>query len=207
MGWVLWLLVSWLVNYTIDTPIRVRADTLTPAVRGMMQSMIVGLGLIWPAWRLSQGRTARMGAEIVTDLVGMLLVVQIVIWPFRLLVGWPIPHALLIDLVVIVWSVALGLCVWAGRIGGTALWRAGAMAACALLLTGGWLVTAVSGQMWSVRWSPMYMLWVMTDMAEDFNPEAILWRLLVVFGAGLALWVWMLAWSRRRTAANADRRL
>ena len=215
VGWCVWLLVSWALNLALDPPLNAPAwgipEVLTPAVRGTMQSIILGLGLVWPAWRLSQNRTSHEegngggsgggggggGREIVTDLTGMLLVAQVMVWLLRLLMGWSIPYTLLIALTLIVWAVAFGVCVWAGRLGGEP-GRVVAMIACAALLAGGWLITALTGLVAFAAWSPMHMLWVLIDEPRTADPRMMTWRLLIVFALSIAAWTFLLGRSKTR---------
>ncbi|MHC4995478.1 MAG: hypothetical protein ACYTGQ_10535, partial [Planctomycetota bacterium] len=56
VAWAGWILVSWLLNLSIDfTTLNTDVDSTLPAVRRTLQSILIGLGIVWPAWRLSLG--------------------------------------------------------------------------------------------------------------------------------------------------------
>lgn len=189
LAWCAWLLISWVTNLGTGAP--------EPAARGMLQSIMLGLGLIWPAWRLSQGYHPAPGRQLLTDLILLLLLAQIVLWPLRLLITWPIEQVLMIDAVLLIWGAAAGVCTWLGRRGTASFRRVAAMTASILLLTAGWLITAALGQDWPVQWSPLYMLWVLSEPHAAYDAAATGWRLLVVAGATATVWA-LVRYHRRR---------
>ena len=60
MGWCIWLIGSWVVNHDISSPL--------PTARWMVFSSLVGITLVWPAWRLSTGRPLDLRPSIGKDL-------------------------------------------------------------------------------------------------------------------------------------------
>jgi hypothetical protein len=192
LAWCIWLLVSWVTNLGAGSP--------EPAVRGMLQSIMLGMGLIWPAWRLSQGYNPRCGWRIVTDLILLLLLTQVVLWPVRfVLMAWTTTQLLIINGVLIAWGAAAGLCAWIGQRGVSAFRRVAAMTVCVLLLTAGWLSAAALGEAWPVQWSPLYMLWMLAEGRAAYDAAAMGWRLLVVAGATATVWAVV---RYRRAAAS-----
>ena len=170
LGWSLWLLLSWAVNWAIDTPVWHRAESLAPAVRGLTQSMMIGIGLMWPAWRLSHTNREFVGRRTLVDLAWLLIVAQMVLWIVGGGLRWSDSHTLLVGAVVCVHGTLIAVIVWAGWRLPTGWGRAVAMAGCALVLGGGLLLTAATGEPEPARWSPLHMLWVMSepyDMGMD----------------------------------------
>ena len=195
LAWCLWLLISWVTNLGAGSP--------EPAARGMMQSVMVGLGLVWPAWRLSQGYNPRGGWQIATDLLLLLLLTQVVLWPLRLLIEWTMAQILMIDAVLTVWGAAAAVCAWVGQRGVSSVRRVAATTACVLLLTGGWLAIAWAGDPWPVHWSPLYMLWRLSEPHTAYDAASLGWRLSVV--AGLTATAWALVRYHRPRPLLAPR--
>ncbi len=175
MGWSVWLLLSWAVNLAIDPPLMSGVifgdhvaefgQRVTPAVRGMLMSMIVGMGLIWPVVRLSQSSIGGLG--VLYDWMGLMLVSQIVIWPMRIMLGWSLGRTLVIDLQLAVWTAAAGVMIWLGtRPGANGLTRGIAMLWCTLLLLGGLPMAAWTGSLDYAYWSPLYTVWSLVSDAE-----------------------------------------
>ncbi|QNN22215.1 hypothetical protein HED60_07990 [Planctomycetales bacterium ZRK34] len=165
MAWCCWLLGSWMVNLDIDAPRWISDDALIPASRGMFLSMMLGVGLIWPAWRLSMplDHDASPGLQTATDLISLLAIAQLVIWPLRALLGWPAVMALLIDTALIVWAGAGALCVWGGLVGRSPASRTMGMAMAAVMLTGGPMLAALTGTVEPARWSGLHVMWTVSN--------------------------------------------
>jgi hypothetical protein len=196
MAWCCWLLGSWLVNIDIDAPRWISDDALIPAARGMFISMVIGLGLIWPAWRLSLPLRpgAAPGLQVATDAISLLAIAQLVIWPLRALLGWPAEMALLIDSALIVWTGAAALCVWGGLAGRSPAARSAGMAMAAIVLFGGPLLAAMTGAVEPARWSALHVMWTVSNGGLSFEEaDAMIVRLAaagLVVGVAGALMGW-----------------
>ena len=91
--WCIWLLANWVLA---------RPDEATPpAVRWMLLAIVLGLMLLWPAWQLSLAPDLRRPARpigeqlrVLTQVLGLLLILQLVLWPLRLTAGWTIEQTL-----------------------------------------------------------------------------------------------------------------
>lgn len=206
-GWCAWLLGSWAVNLLIDAPRWVGSygnmmpgDLYIPAVRGMLQSILLGLGVAWPMWRLSErtATAAPVGIQTAVDLASLLLVVQVVLWPLQYVVSWAFEQTALIAMALIVWSSAFGLCVWVGRRLDTPRARGGAMAACVAMLIGGWGLSVVWHEHEAAAWSPTYMLWTLCDRVTLAELNAATQRLMVIAGLVAAAWLLLRTTVARR---------
>lgn len=183
MAWCCWLLGSWLVNLDIDAPRWISDDALIPAARGMFISMTIGLGLIWPAWRLSLPlrRDASPGLQTATDAISLLAIAQLVIWPLRSLLGWPAVMAQLLDMALIIWTGAAGLCVWGGLAGRSPAARSAGMAMAAGMLFGGPLLAVMTGAVEAARWSALHVMWTVGNGAVSLDEaRTMVYRLTVV---------------------------
>ncbi|UCD75870.1 MAG: hypothetical protein JSV91_02915 [Phycisphaerales bacterium] len=104
----IWLIVSWLLALGLHMPIQPSAAAFTPGVRLMLLSMAVGLMIGWPLLRLSQQPTAYPGRQTMLDLFALLALVQIVVWPMRLITAWPPVRTAAIDATIIGWALLAG---------------------------------------------------------------------------------------------------
>jgi hypothetical protein len=177
LGWSLWLLVSWSINLALfparrtwvimgDGVLlwRTPAEAFIPMVRGMLVSVLLGLMLVWPVWRLSQASDPRPGRRVVLDLLSMWLIAQVVIVPLRLLADLPAPRLGLISLTLAAWGAATGVVVWIGWWSQLALRRSAAMLACIALVSGAWPVAVVLQQPALAAASPFQTLWSVVDL-------------------------------------------
>lgn len=179
LAWAGWLLGSWAVNLWIDSPSPMSTISLVSIVRGMLQSILIGLVIVWPAWRLSKPRQRDAGTETAADMFLMLLVSQTIVWAMRMIVGWSVIQTATVIATIVVTGAAAAQMTWWGRLARTGSGRALALVGCALILGGGWLWTWVTGQPVEPHWSPMATLW---HWADPGHTHAGLAR----FGAQLA---------------------
>ena len=208
MAWCLWLLVSWGMNLAIDPPHMPDvvpsgdrghefAERITPAVRGMIVSMMIGIGFAWPVMRLSQRRPERAGRTAFNDVASLTLVNQVVIWPLRTLVGWSLGRTLVVDLTLTAWACWVALLIWIGWRRDSGSSRAWAMVGCVMLMIGGYLLAWLTAwRAWS-SWSPLQTLWVICDPAAEAMLPPATGRAL--FAAVAAAGVWAIMITRRRT--------
>jgi hypothetical protein len=104
----IWLIVSWLLALGLRMPVQPSSAAFTPGVRLMLLSMAVGLMVGWPLLRLSQQPTGFPGRQTMLDLFALLGLVQVVIWPMRLVTAWPPARTVAIDATIIGWTLLAG---------------------------------------------------------------------------------------------------
>lgn len=198
LGWSMWLLISWAINWGIDTPVWGRSESLIPAMRGLTQSMMIGIGLIWPAWRLSQVNREFAGRRTLVDLAWLLIVLQAVLWILANGLNWSTEHTVIIDAVICTYAAAVAVCVWAGWRMAPGIGRSVAMIGCTAVVGLGLVVTAMTGQMEPARWSPFYLLWALVDPFHRVAGEAVFARLQWVGILTAVVWLALLIWRPRR---------
>lgn len=192
--WCLWLLGSWAVTLSIDSPI--------PAVRWMVFSTATGLFVMWPLVRLSQaslGRVFVVDGEpvanprrpslriILLDWLSLMVILQAVVWPLRLVGGWSMEQAVWVDVALAGWSLLIGAIIGAGRaMGGGG--RAAAMAACMLLLFAEPALLGLAPGAWEPRVSPMPALWYLTTRDAYFTVKPVREAVAVACVAAVAAW-------------------
>jgi hypothetical protein len=210
MGWCAWLLASWALNLAIDPPLMPEfvtgdrgyefAQRITPAIRGMLVSMIVALVLLWPAVRLSQRFVGTR--QLLADLLSLTLINQVVLWPMRALIGWPIARTVLIDLHLIVWPGFAALLIRLGTRSESALSRGLAMIGCVALLLGGFAAAWITGDAAWSRWSPVEALWLLCDNPPAMDPGEAARRLATVGVVAGVAWAALLVFGGSRTSAT-----
>ncbi len=143
-----WLVLSWVVTIGFGTPLEASSSSYTPGVRIMLICMAIGLMIAWPMLRLSQGASPSPARQTLLDLLVLLALLQVVVWPFRLVTPWTPVRTAAIDATLASWSAVVGALV-ASAVGSR---RAGprnlAMLACVGLCAGGpaaaWLTVVLS---------------------------------------------------------------
>ncbi len=104
----LWLVTSWVLAIGIRTPVEASSASYTPGVRLMLISAAIGLVIGWPLLRLSQGQVASPIKQTILDLIVLLALVQVVLWPLRLVTPWSPARTAALDATLVAWTVLAG---------------------------------------------------------------------------------------------------
>ncbi len=104
----IWLVVSWAVAIGFRTPVEASSASYTPGVRLMLISAAIGLIIGWPLLRVSQSRAEYPMTQTLLDLIVLLALVQVVIWPLRLVTPWSPARTAALDATLVVWTILAG---------------------------------------------------------------------------------------------------
>ncbi len=104
----IWLVVSWAVAIGFRTPVEASSASYTPGVRLMLISAAIGLIIGWPLLRVSQSRAEYPMTQALLDLIVLLALVQVVIWPLRLVTPWSPARTAALDATLVVWTILAG---------------------------------------------------------------------------------------------------
>ena len=213
LGWSLWLLASWGVNWLIDGPAHASAVAVTPVVRWTMVMSLVGLSTYWPMLRLSAaGARANdddveskvsSGALVLVDLWGLLLVFQVILWPARFLAGWTVEQALMIDAAVAMHAMIVGVWIALGMRSGSATRIVMMGLALVTLILPEWLITGRVSEA-VLAWAPMRAVWVLTDHLPLIEARDVLARQAAVMLGALIVLGALATCARRRDPGTCE---
>ena len=96
-----WLAVSWVVSIGIRPPVQPTSTAYTPAARMLVVAIMLGILIAWPLARLSASKPRRPLMSAFLDMISLMVLTQIVIWPLRLVTTWPVERIMVISLDVI----------------------------------------------------------------------------------------------------------
>jgi len=99
----LWLFLSWIGSMGVHPPLLVATSSYTPSVRLMMLSSAVGALVAWPLLRLSAARTHAPVRAVLLDLAVVLGMLNMVLWPLRLVTPWPVARMAVLMLILAAW--------------------------------------------------------------------------------------------------------
>lgn len=190
----IWLIGSWLIAIGLRAPVQPSSATYTPSVRLMVQCVAIGLMIGWPLLRLSQTRPALPVRQTLLDLIVLMALVQIVLWPLRLVTSWTPLRTAAIDATICGWVVLAGAMVAAALGARQRGPRTLAMLACvAMVLLGpaaAW-VGVVSGvdAMELIDLSPLMAVRTLGE-GGSAQPTPMQWRWIGLLGlADLTVWL------------------
>ncbi len=103
-----WLIGSWLLSIGVRPPVEPSSASYTPGVRLMLVYIGIGLTIAWPLLRLSQSAVQRPIVQTVLDLIVLLSLIQVVIWPLRLVTPWTLSRTAALDATLVGWTALVG---------------------------------------------------------------------------------------------------
>ena len=183
-----WLLVSWLIAVGLRPPIHPSTSVYKPAAQVLLTSIVLGGIIAWPLLRLSGPVRDRPIAQALLDLVSLCVLIQIVLWPLRLVTSWSIARLLLIDLSICAWLTT------AGAIIAAAITHRGMFRTCAMALLLAWLLVPLAVSIGelpgteNITTSPLGSIWHLTSEGGSLT-ELNAWIWLGV-GWGVAIFTW-----------------
>ncbi|QQE09924.1 hypothetical protein JD969_10370 [Planctomycetota bacterium] len=201
--WCLWLLGAWLAVAFVGGG--------KEGVRWMVFGAAAGLLGVWPAYRLSsigsrwlvRKKQQVMVGEVFMEWLALVVVLQAVVWPLQITGQWFVQQTLLVDGILISWSMLAAVIVAWGSASLSSRKRTIAMLGCMLLIFGGILIKAVVGsellsvQVWGVKgWvsviGPLEALWVVSggDSGLEVYEQPIWWKMMGgIFLIGVIGWL------------------
>lgn len=189
-----WLIGSWILAMGLRTPVHPNSASFTPGVRLMLLCIAVGMVIGWPLMRLSQARSNWPIRQTLLDLIVILLLVQIVIWPLRLVTVWSPLRTAAMDAALAGWLLYVGAIIAAtigtGRSGPRVLAMAGCIGV-ALLGPALTFVGVFSGADWMslVELSPLMAVQTLGQGGAEPPPTEQWTHILVLAGGGIIVWL------------------
>ncbi len=190
----IWLIASWIIALGWRTPVQPSSACFTPGVRLMLLCVTIGVLIGWPLLRLSQSRPWYPLQQTMLDLMVLLGLVQVVIWPLRLVTNWTPFRTAAIDATLAGWLLLTGAIVAAGvtseRSGPRLLSMIACVAICLLGPALAWLglLTGVH----SIELVSLSPLMAIRTLSEGIgtHPTSSQWMWIALLGfADVAVWV------------------
>lgn len=193
----------------LRTPIQPSSASYTPGVRLMLVCVVIGIIIGWPLLRLSQSMPRFPLRQVILDLIVLLALVQIVLWPLRLVTTWSPARTLAVDATIAGWAALAGAivasAVTTSRTGPRALAMLACVALCLLGPTLAW-VGLMTGKDWFplVELSPLMAVTALTR--DNAPPAAQQWtQILILLTAAAATWLALAAYNLLRPGPTGIR--
>lgn len=104
----LWLIGSWMLSLGLRPPVHQSSASYEPGVRLMLLTLALGLIIGWPLVRLSQARIDAPRRQVVLDMIVIVSMLQVVIWPIRLVTTWSVTRTAVLDGTLTGWIMIVG---------------------------------------------------------------------------------------------------
>lgn len=92
-----WIFASWIALFGFHPPVQPQAASYGPSIQLLFILLGVGISIGWPLLRLSGRPSAVPVAQAALDGVSIFVLVQVVVWPLRLVTNWTLPRTIVVD--------------------------------------------------------------------------------------------------------------
>lgn len=190
----LWLVVSWGLAIGFRPPIQPTPAAYEPGVRTMLILLLLGMLMGWPLYRLSQPRAVYPIRQTLLDVLVMLAMVQVVVWPLRLVTTWTRGRTAAMDFSIIGWALIASSIVMIGIAVKSRRARTLAMSMCAgvcfLGPVAAWIAVYFGVDLLSlVGWSPLMGMYELGN-GKGAAPTTSEWTMITALnGIGVAMWI------------------
>lgn len=178
----LWIAGGWVLLIGVRPPMQPVVQSYIEPIQLMLQTMLLGIAVGWPLFRMTGARFTRPIAQITLDFIVLVCAGQLVVWPIRLLAGWPMMQTVALSATIVAWTLFFGALVFTA-VRNESVWRRCLMMSIALLfVAGGALSDAAGTDHW---WSPLGS--VALAAAPTQQPMATIEHALAIAIAGIVL--------------------
>ncbi len=193
LGFV-WLVAWWAMAMGFRPPLHPSPASYEPGVKLMLLALMIGITIAWPVYRLSQPTSSRPIVQTWLDLLVLLAMSQVVIWPLRLVTTLSRASTAAMDAGLIGWAILIGAIVAAACGARASGPRTLAMLACIglgliapALAWVGISPEVASGDRGVL--SPLLLMHALADARSEW-PSSAVWLYLLILGtAGGLAWV------------------
>jgi len=93
----LWVFLSWVFIFGWHPPVQSQSASYGPSLNLLYVSVGIGIAIGWPLLRLSARPIPKPAMQAALDGLAIFMLLQIVVWPLRLVTSWTLSRALALD--------------------------------------------------------------------------------------------------------------
>ena len=207
-----WLIGCWLVAIGVRPPLQPSSASYEPQVRIMLLCLTSGFMIGWPLLRLSQSPSRAPGRQTLLDLLVLISMLQVVLWPVRLVTTWSVLRTAAIDATMAGWLLLAGAMVAAGsgsvQPGPRTLAMLGCLGLCFLgpILAVLGLMSGIDA-MGLIELSPLMAMLTLGDGGSSPITRTQWSWVVLLHGSAAAVWLSYLVWSiwSGRSSSRSER--
>lgn len=203
LWWSLWLLASWFTAFGWRWWIQPSIATYITAAQRMMLSVMLGITIVWPMYRLVLRPSHTPRLLPLVDWLAIFATLQVLLWPMRVPTQWSAMDVLLIDAAIFAWGWLYSGLIGLGMLDSARRHRAAVMILCVLVAAAGPAMAGFTASIDSLtssawlNWSPITSVWLHVGRNSITIEAAAWWRLATVGAAALLLWLAVVLWPAR----------
>jgi len=104
----IWLIASWLIAIGFVPPVQPSSTSYQHGLLIMLLCVSTGVMVGWPLLRLSQEFTAAPLRQTLLDMIVVASMIQVILWPIRLVTAWTPGRTAAIDMTLLGWLLLVG---------------------------------------------------------------------------------------------------
>jgi len=174
--------------------------TYITASQRMMLSVMLGVTIVWPLYRLVLRPSHTPRLLPLVDWLAIFATLQVLLWPMRVPTQWSAMEVLLIDLTIFAWGLLYAALIGLGTMGAGRRRRSMVMLLCILIAGAGPAIALLTGSIGNLgdsgwlHWSPVTSLWMHVGGSSIGVDSAAWWRIVAVGFAAVLAWLGLMLW-------------
>lgn len=92
-----WIFFAWVQLFGLQPPVQPQSASYGPAIRMLFTTLGAGIAIGWPLLRLSGAHSRAPLRQCLLDALAVFVLVQVAIWPLRLVTNWTLLRTLALD--------------------------------------------------------------------------------------------------------------
>lgn len=141
----LWVFITWVTLFGFSPPVQAQSSSYGPSIQLLFATIGVGIAIAWPMLRLAGRASTAPLSQAIFDGLAILVLLQVVLWPLRLVTSWSLDRTIALDGMLALTIVATGAVLSLATAATRARTRTLAMFAFILLALGPPLFSATVG--------------------------------------------------------------
>ncbi|MDI9404470.1 MAG: hypothetical protein QM516_11415 [Limnohabitans sp.] len=104
----LWVFGSWIFLFGTNPPVQAQSASYGPTIQMLFLLVGVGVGIAWPLLRLTGRPSQQPLAQSLVDGVAIVVLLQVVVWPLRLVTTWSLPRTVAVNIALLLSVICVG---------------------------------------------------------------------------------------------------
>jgi hypothetical protein len=104
----LWIFIAWVTLFGFSPPVQAQSSSYGPSIQLLFATIGVGIAIAWPMLRLAGRASSVPLTQSIFDGLAILVLLQVVLWPLRLVTAWSLSRTIALDAVLALTIVSTG---------------------------------------------------------------------------------------------------